>query len=144
MFDSNSLLVGPLGNQYGNQDFGNSNDFDWSTLQGPDRLQVQGNVPPDLWFDSIPGSLSAIQSTPGPTDDSSLLLPGPLPNSDTQEFYLLGAYSSSLLSQEVVPIGDINFPSFALLPGAIDPHIMPPLTSIPTPECPLQAPTPSI
>src|SRR5260221_12626444 len=89
MFNANSLLMGPFDDQPGNQGFGNSTDIDWSTLQGPDRLQVQGNVPSDLWFDNILGSLPAIQGTL--TDNSFSLLPGPFPNSDPQEFYLPAA-----------------------------------------------------
>lgn len=42
-----SLSMDPtFGNQYDNRGFGNSNDVDWSTLQA-------GNMPTDLWFDTI-------------------------------------------------------------------------------------------
>lgn len=143
--NSNSLLMGPFGDQYGDQGFGNSTGIDWSTLQGPDSFQVQGNVPSDLWFDSInsiPGSLSAIQSAP--TGNSSSILLGPFPNSNTQELYFPGVYSSLLLPQQVVPIGNVNPPPSTLLTEAIDPHILPPLAPFLAQGCPPHALSPSI
>ena len=144
IFDPTSLLMDPFDNQYGNQDFGNSTDID-CTLQGPDApdgLQIQGNMTSDLWFNSIPDFLSTIPSTP--TDNESPLLPGPLPNGDTHELYSLGAYSSLLLPLDVVPIHDVNPPPSNPLPGAIDPHTAPLLTSVLTQECPPHAPSISI
>ena len=69
-FDSTSLLMGPscqVGDQYNDQGFGNSTNVDWSTLQGPNVLQLeaQGNGPSDLWFNNILSSLphNGLQST---------------------------------------------------------------------------------
>ena len=141
MFDPTSLLMGSFDNQYGKQDFGNSTDID-CTLQGPDELQIQGNMTSDLWFNSLPNFLSTIQSAP--MDNESPLLPGPLPNGDTHELYSLGAYSSSLLPLDVVPIHDVNPPPSIPLPGAIDPHTAPLLASVLAQECPPHAPSTSI
>ena len=141
--ESTSLLMGSsLGSQYNNHSFFNSTEIDWSALQvpGPDTLQVQEDMPSDLWFNSsTTDSLSAIQSPY--TDNSSSFLLDPLPNSDSdaQELYLPDAYPPSLLSPD---IAQIDGAASAPLPGAIVSCITPPLVSVPQ-ERP-RAPSPFI
>ena len=141
--ESTSLLMGSsFSNQYDPGLF-NSSEIDWSALQvqEPDALQAQEDMPLDWWFgSSTTDSLSAIQSPA--TDDSSLFLPDPLPNSDsdTQELYQPDAYPPLLLPPDIAPIDGA---ASVLLPGTNVPGITPPLVSIPL-ECPPCAPSPFI
>ena len=128
-FNATSLLIDPpFGNQY-NEQCG----IDWGTLQGlqVNGVQAQESMPSDLWFDGISSSFSSIQSLH--TDDSPTFFPDLLSNSDAPELYLPDAYPSSklLLPPVILPIGGINPPPEAPLPGAIVPHTTPPPASIP-------------
>lgn len=141
--ESTSLLMGSSFNQYNNHSFFDSTEIDWSALQvqGSDALQVQEDMPSDLWFNgSTTDSMSAIQSPY--TDNSSSFLLDPLPNSnsDAQELYLPDAYPPSLLPPD---IAQIDGAASAPLPGAIVSCITPPLVSVPL-ERPPRAPSPFI
>jgi len=133
--NSTSLLT--FGAQYNDQDFSNSTEIGWNTLQGPNRLQPSGDMPSNLWFDSIPDALpqDGYQDMNPAFDPSSFLL-DPLPNSDSQGLYLPHMYSSSLLPLDIIPIGGSNPPPSVPLPGAIVLHVAPPLASIPAQEYP--------
>jgi len=140
---STSLLT--FDAQYNDQDFSNSTEIGWNTLQGPNRLQPSGDMPSNLWFDSIPDTLpqDGYQDMNPAFDPSSFLL-DPLPNSDSQGLYLPRMYSSSLLPPDIIPIGGSNPPPSVPLPGAIVPHVAPPLASIPAQEYPLNMASVSI
>ena len=143
--NSTSLLT--FGAQYNGQDFSNLTEIGWNTLQGPNGLQPSGDMPSNLWFDSIPNALpqDGYQDM-NPAFDPSSFLPDLLPNSDSQGLYLPGVYSSksSLLPPDIIPIGGADPPPSVPLPGAIVPHVTPPLASIPAQDYPLNMSSMSI
>ena len=140
--NSTSLLA--FGDQFNDQDFSNPTEIGWSALQGSNGLQTSGNMPSNLWFDSLPDALpqGGYQNI-NPAFDPSPFLLDPLPNSDSQRLYLPGVYSSLLLPPDIIP-GGANPPLSVHLPGAIVPHVTPPLASIPAQEYPLNVSTTSI
>lgn len=140
--NSTSLLA--FGDQYNDQDFSNSTEIGWSALQGSNGVQTVADMSSNLWFDSLPDALpqGGYQNI-NPTFNPSSFLPDPLPNSDSQGLYLPGMYLSSLLPLDIIPDG-ANPPLSVRLPGAIVPHVAPPLASIPAQEYPLEMSTTSI